>query len=81
MAFACRYCIMTKGLQGSEISALPQTQDELVTHIECEHHIPVRRKGETADQARERLWSAYPEARDLRTCKCPACVRDRDQGI
>jgi hypothetical protein len=77
MALACKYCIIAKGLKGSEIDALPQTEEELFDHLEHEHHIPVRREGETSEQARERLYTTYPEARDPKTCKCPRCTAYR----
>jgi hypothetical protein len=34
MAFACKYCIASKGLRGSDIASLPQTQEDLIAHIE-----------------------------------------------
>jgi len=72
MSKACKYCILTKGLRGSEIASLPQTDEELYQHIEREHHIPVRREGETAEQCMARFKSENPEAGGP-NCKCPAC--------
>ena len=50
MALACKYCIMYKGLKGSDVANLPQTEEELYSHIEHEHHIPVRRENEKGEQ-------------------------------
>lgn len=47
MALACKICIATKGLRGSEISSLPQNEEELAEHMEAVHHMPVQREGET----------------------------------
>lgn len=77
MALACKYCIMTTGLKGKDINALPQTEEELIQHIERDHHIPVRRDHETAEQCKERFYRENPEARDPKTCKCPECARRR----
>lgn len=77
MALACKYCIMTKGLKGSEISSLPQNEEELARHIEREHHIPVRRDHETKGQCEERFYRENPDAANPETCKCPACERKR----
>ena len=67
MAIACKWCILTKGLKGSEIGSLPQTEEELYQHIECVHHIPVRRDGETVEVEN-------PEAGGP-NCRCPGCQR------
>lgn len=77
MPLACKLCIMTKGLKGRDIDLLPKTEDDLIEHIESDHHIPVRRAGETGEQAKERLYAKFPEAKDPATCKCPACVVQR----
>jgi hypothetical protein len=77
MALACRFCIMTRGLKGSEIASLPRTDEQLFEHIEREHHIPVRREGETPEQCRERFYRENPEAADPATCRCPACQESR----
>lgn len=55
MPLACKFCIATRGLKGSEISSLPQTQEELVEHIERVHGIAVRREGESAEHAETRM--------------------------
>lgn len=69
MAFACKLCIMDKGLRGSEIDSLPQTEEELFDHFEKVHHMPVEREGETAEQSIARFLEEYPEART-----CPECI-------
>ena len=77
MALACKYCILTKGLRGSDISKCPQNEEELAQHIESEHHIPVRRKNETAAECNERFQRENPEAGG-ENCKCPRCQVERD---
>lgn len=72
MALACKYCILIKGLKGSEISQLPQTEEELMQHIEREHHIPVRRDNETVEEAMARFKRENPDAGGP-NCKCPDC--------
>ena len=72
MAKACKYCIMTRGLRGSEIANLPQTDEELYGHIEREHHIPVGREGESEEQTKKRFQEQNPEAGGP-NCRCPAC--------
>lgn len=59
MAFGCRICIMTKGLKGSDLKSLPQTQDELAEHLEREHGIVVKRDNETDEQATKRFEEKY----------------------
>jgi hypothetical protein len=77
MALACKFCIMTRGLKGSDIASLPQTEDELIEHVERDHHIAVVQPGETKAQALVRLWAKYPEASNPATCKCPDCAAQR----
>lgn len=72
MQFACRICVFEKGLRGSEIASLPKTEEELFDHMEREHHIVVRREGETAEQAEARVLAKYPEIQT-----CPECGRNR----
>lgn len=69
MAYACKICIAQKGLRGSEIASLPQTEEELMEHMEAVHHIPVIREGETEEQAVERFLKKHPEAKT-----CPECI-------
>ncbi len=61
-------CIATKGLRGSDIGGLPQTEEELAEHMERVHHMIVIRKGETLEQATERCDRLYPER--LRCAEC-----------
>ena len=72
MAIACKLCIATKGLKGSDIGSLPQTDEELHEHIESVHHQPVQRDGETPKECMERFTKAHPEAGGP-NCKCPSC--------
>lgn len=55
MSFACKICIAEHGLRGSDIASLPKTEQELFDHIEDVHGIPVRRPGETDQQAIARI--------------------------
>jgi len=80
MALACKFCIMTNGLRGSEIGSLPQNEEELVQHIEREHHIPVRRDNETWEQCQERFQRENPEAGGP-NCKCPMCAWHRQLQV
>lgn len=66
MPLACKICIASKGLKGSDVGSLPQTEEELADHIEREHHTVVIRIGETKEQAIRRVL-ANPET-------CPKCV-------
>jgi hypothetical protein len=54
------------------------TEEQLIEHIEREHHMPVTREFETAEQALDRLRRTYPESADPKTCKCPACELRRE---
>ena len=65
MPYACKLCIAQHGLRGSDIAKLPTTEDGLYDHIEAEHHLVVRRAGETDETAMARFLTAYPQ---LRTC-------------
>ena len=76
MTIACKYCILEKGLRGSDIDSLPFSDEMFFDHLEREHHIPVRRKGETKPDAMARFQKENPEAGGPR-CKCPTCVADR----
>lgn len=69
MALACKICIMGKGLRGSEIKDLPQTEEELFYHMERVHHMPVQREGETHEQCIKRFIEKYPEVKT-----CPECI-------
>jgi len=42
MPIACKICILTKGLKGSEIASLPQTEEEFYEHLRVVHGITVR---------------------------------------
>jgi len=72
--WACKLCIMTKGLLGSQIDSLPDAEDSegIARHIESEHHIAVRREDESEEAALKRFRDAYPEAGGP-SCKCPSC--------
>jgi hypothetical protein len=69
MALACKICIATVGLRGSEIASLPQNEEELAQHMESVHHCPVQREGETMEEAKNRFIKTYPNAKDCPDCK------------
>ncbi len=68
MAFACKICILTEGLTGNNTDSLPETEEDFFDHIEKVHHIPVKKEGETHEQAIKRFLAKYPEV-----INCPHC--------
>lgn len=78
MGIACKYCIATKGLR-LDRDRLFETDEELFDHIEMEHDIPVKREGETAEEAIRRLKAKNPRAGGP-DCQCPACLHQRGDG-
>lgn len=80
--WVCSYCIATKGLRGADIKNWPSTDDDEAKyrHIESEHHIPVRREGETVQQCQERFAREQPDAGGP-NCKCPQCRHDARYGM
>src|SRR5215471_8989065 len=58
MAFACRYCILTEGLRGDQISSLPQSEEELFDHIRARSSHPrsARRRN------RRTMFSSFPSS-------------------
>ena len=68
MPLACRICIATNGLKGSDIAFLAKTEKELIEHFERDHHMPVVRPGETEDEADARFLQKYPEAKTCSKC-------------
>lgn len=74
----CKYCIVEKGIIGSELKKRNfTTVKDLANHIESEHHIPVAGKEETEEECKERFYKIYPEAKNTETCKCPWCLMNR----
>lgn len=69
MPIACKICITTKGLRGSEIGALPGNEEEFIDHMEKVHHMPVEREGETHESCILRFIKKHPEA-----LTCPECI-------
>lgn len=79
--WVCRYCIMFEGVLGSEMEKWPDLNDSnadtlIAEHLESHHHIPVRRDGESEDDAQQRMIQMYPDIGGP-NCKCPECVRAR----
>ncbi len=78
MSIACRICVAEKGLKGSEIDSLPETQEELIEHLESVHHMAVIREGESEMEAQARLAEKYPEVADCE--ECSKARREREVG-
>ena len=82
MATICKYCIMEHGIKGSDLKKYDlKTDEDLINHIESEHHIAVQRDGETEEECMKRFYKQFPEAKDRRTCKCPECKRNRKLSL
>lgn len=80
--FLCKYCAAMYGYKPQDlVKKMMGTQDELLNHIESEHHIPVKRVGETKEQALQRMRTTYPESGDPATCKCPVCYSARNPTL
>lgn len=75
--WACKFCVQENGLNGQDVPLLPKTEAEMFAHIEGEHHIAVRREGESREEARARMLRTYPEAGNPKTCKCEECRMKR----
>jgi len=74
----CKYCVMEYGIKGSELQEKHlETEEDLINHIESEHHIPVMRENETEKETMKRFYKQYPEAKNPETCKCPECKSKR----
>ena len=71
MGTACKYCIMDKGLRLGD-KHIFETDEEFYQHLEKDHHIPVRRDGETEEQTLVRFQKENPEAGGP-NCRCPSC--------
>jgi len=69
MSIACKICIAKNGLRGSELSSLPQNEEELFEHMEAIHHMPVTREGESKKDSIKRFINKYPEAKNCLKCK------------
>lgn len=80
--WVCSYCVATKGLRGADLKDWPSLEDKEAQfrHIENEHHLPVRREGETVEQCKERFAREQPDAGGP-NCKCPSCQRDARYGM
>ena len=77
MKIVCKICIEERGLIGSEIEERGFNSDEeLFLHIENEHDIPVRRNGESEEQAMRR-FKENKRAGNPDLCRCPSCRAKR----
>lgn len=75
--FACKYCIITKGIT---IRDCFETEEELSNHMEMEHDLAIMRKGETEEEAKERVKAKNPRMGSL-NCQCPACMEKRKASL
>lgn len=73
---ACRICVVTKGITVRDTFA---TEDDLLTHIESEHHMPVRRKGESEEDCTKRFVASHPNAATCEGCKKRGAPWTREQ--
>lgn len=83
--FVCKICIEQNGLKAADLRNWPNVDDPGIDawnaeHLERVHHLPVRREGETEEQAQLRFLKAYPEAGGP-LCQCPRCVKIRRNKI
>jgi hypothetical protein len=69
VARGCSICAITEGVRGG---GLFETDEEFFAHLEHDHHIPVKRPGETEEGAVARFKRENPEAGGP-NCKCPNC--------
>lgn len=77
MRVACKICVLKKGNIGFDVEEVLMSEEELMVHLENEHHTPVKRPDETEDECWERFIKAHPDARNPRTCKCQKCSEKR----
>ena len=77
MARICKHCIAKYGIRGSEVAEQDLSDDEaFYNHIEEYHGIPVKREGETEQQASDRC-AAKGSVPDSAKCKCRDCREKR----
>lgn len=69
MKIICKFCGQTY-----------HTAELLCQHIESEHDIPVRRKGETDEQALSRFKAKNNRA-GTSECQCPVCLSERNEFV
>ncbi len=73
----CKYCIITKGIKGSDLAKEDLSNDEaFCEHIENVHGIVVKREGETKEDARKRC-AAKGIVTDRTKCQCQECKEMR----
>lgn len=79
MSKACPYCTASKGLT-LQSDHLFETDEELFDHFEMVHDLPVRREGETNEQALERVRAKNPHLGGP-DCQCPDCLHKRGNPL
>lgn len=75
----CKYCVATKGLTMSS-DHIFKTDEELFNHIEMEHDIPVKRKGETEEECMVRFKAKNSRAGGP-DCQCPDCLAKKGSHL
>jgi hypothetical protein len=73
----CPYCVAQRGIKGFELKERDLSNDEdFANHLEEEHGIIVKRKGETEKQARARC-AKKGIISDENKCNCTDCRTKR----
>ena len=72
MATLCKYCVAIKGATSKDAF---ETDEEFYNHVEMEHDIPVKRKGETHEQTMKRFKAKNKRA-GTKDCQCLSCHKD-----
>ena len=73
MAIGCTFCLLPGGPGiGPTKGGVFDEEDEFFDHVEMKHDIPVRRPGESQEEARDRVLAKNPRIGGPE-CKCPSC--------
>jgi len=77
---ACKYCLLPGGAGVSMAKGVFKSDDELFDHIEEEHDLIIRRKDETAEEAKARVEAKNPRIGGP-DCRCPDCLGNKVPGV
>jgi len=76
MGIVCKWCLIygnpTRPGGSTAIKDVLETDEDLVEHIEMVHCMPVKRPGETSEQAEARVRAKNPRM-GTAECTCPRC--------
>lgn len=79
MAIRCTYCLLPGGPGiGRALGTIFEDEKEFLEHLETVHDLPMRRVGETAVEALERVKAKNPRVGGPH-CQCPACLHRRGE--